>query len=148
MNEEKVAQTVKQYRVLIADDEPWFVQPLRDALEFEGYKVENVGVGSAALAIVRSDDTRPAVLILDIMMDPGGLQGQHDEGARTGLVVLEELRKESNLATKNLPVICLTIVDDENLRKRIEQLGADFYSKRNYKVAEIVSRIRRLTNKN
>lgn len=147
MEESQIRDTNKSHRILIADDEPWFVQGLRDALELEGYKVDNARTGSETLALVRSGDTRPAVLILDIMMSPGDLHGTHEKGTRTGLVVLEVIRKDLGISERKLPIICLTIVEDNGLRKRIQQLGADYYSKKDFKVPELLHRISKVINK-
>jgi CheY-like chemotaxis protein len=53
-------------RALVVDDEPAIRDILSDALESEGYSVEQAENGAAALARVR--DRRPDVIVLDLMM--------------------------------------------------------------------------------
>lgn len=55
-------------RVLIADDEPHVTRVLQLCLAREGYEVECVGDGTAALAVIRCRP--PDILITDIQM-PG-----------------------------------------------------------------------------
>ncbi len=146
MKKAEARQTDRVPKIVIADDEPWFVQPLRDAFEVEGYQVENARTGSAALSMVQSKDTRPDVLILDIMMNPGELEGPHEEGTRTGLLVLEVIRQRLRISAASLPIICLTIVEDEGVRNRIEELGAVYLAKKDFKMPELVQRIRSITS--
>jgi DNA-binding response OmpR family regulator len=51
--------------ILIVDDEPYIVQLPRMYLEREGFRVESVGDGLAALEAVRRH--KPALLVLDLM---------------------------------------------------------------------------------
>jgi CheY-like chemotaxis protein len=129
-------------RILVADDEQWFVRPLVDALEFEGYTVERSRTGSETLAIVAEASTRPNLLILDFMMDPGELSGGDGVGTRTGAIVLEKIRTELNLAPKLLPAICFTILNDERLQEFAKQFGAQFFSKTDFKMAEVLATVR------
>ena len=52
--------------LLLADDEPGFVLPLRDNLDLEGYRVEVASDGEEALQ--KALEFGPDLLLLDIMM--------------------------------------------------------------------------------
>jgi CheY-like chemotaxis protein len=52
--------------VLVADDDDGIRQAVADALDFEGYQVVTAANGAEALERVRT--TRPAAVVLDLMM--------------------------------------------------------------------------------
>ena len=111
-------------RVLLVDDEPDILAPVRFTLESLGFAVETVEDGVAALAAARS---RPYdVVVLDVMMP--GLQGTE---------VCRQLRAESIL-----PIIMLTAKDAEVDRVLGLELGADDYVTKPFSARELASRIR------
>lgn len=54
--------------VLVVDDDPHIRDALGELLEIEGYRVECVSNGRAALDRLRSPSPPPAVVFLDLMM--------------------------------------------------------------------------------
>jgi two-component system response regulator RegX3 len=111
-------------RILLVDDEPDILAPIRYALERDGYAVETALDGEAAL-----DRARRApfdVVVLDIMLP-----------RRSGLDVCRDLRAESDV-----PIIMLTARDDEVDRVLGLEFGADDYVTKPFSTAELVSRIR------
>ncbi len=66
--------------ILVVDDEPHIVMGLRDAFEFEGFRVAGAGKGKDAIALARSD--HPDAIILDLMLPD-----------MNGYAVCEELRR-------------------------------------------------------
>jgi two-component system response regulator RegX3 len=111
-------------RVLVVDDEEDIVEPIRYALEKDGFEVTSVGEGDAALHMARSD--RFDVVILDIML-PGV----------SGIDVCRTLRSESDV-----PILMLTARDAEVDRVLGLELGADDYVTKPFSTAELVSRVR------
>ena len=107
--------------------------------------MDRVKTGGEALVKIQSREKRPHLLILDVMMDPGTVNGEHRNGTRTGIVVLEKIRVELNLDEESLPVICLTVLDDEELRKNVIALRADYFCKKNAKLSDIVAAVSRKT---
>jgi hypothetical protein len=98
--------------VLVIDDEQDARDLLRRQLTSEGYRVVTVAGGRAGLRLARELD--PALITLDVLM-PG----------MDGWTVLEALKSEP--ATRDIPVVMCTIVDDE---RRGFALGAtDFLTK-------------------
>src|SRR5579885_1121604 len=77
------------HRILIADDDRELCTLLADYLRREGFEVEAVHDGAAALARLYDAQRRPDLLILDVMM-PG----------RDGLETLRELRLQQRLASR------------------------------------------------
>jgi DNA-binding response OmpR family regulator len=113
-------------RLLLADDEIDILEPITYALEREGFEVESVGDGEAALSAARTGTFD--LLVLDVMMPK-----------LSGFDVCRTLRSESDL-----PIILLTARDAEVDRVLGLELGADDYVPKPFSTAELVSRVRAL----
>ncbi len=111
-------------RVLFADDEQDIIEPVRYTLEAEGFDVDTVGDGVAALEAARS--TSYDVVVLDVMMP--GIQGTE---------ICRQLRAESIV-----PIIMLSAKDAEVDRVVGLELGADDYVTKPFSARELSSRIR------
>jgi len=111
-------------RVLVVDDEPAIVDSLAYALRRDGYEVEAVGDGEAALDRARAQPFD--LIVLDVML-PGV----------SGTDVCRQLRSESAV-----PVILLTARGDEVDRVVGLELGADDYVTKPFSMAELLSRVR------
>lgn len=111
--------------ILIIDDEPHIVMGLRDALEFEGFRVLSAARGKDGLALARSDG--PDAIVLDLMLPDAN-----------GYAVCEELRRFSAF----VPVIMLTARSQESDKIRGLDAGADDYVTKPFSVNELIARIR------
>jgi two-component system response regulator RegX3 len=112
------------HRILLADDETDILESVGYTLRRDGFDVDCVGDGDAALGAARSG--RYDVVILDVMMP-----------RVTGLDVCRELRAESDV-----PIIMLTARDAEVDRVLGLELGADDYLTKPFSTAELASRVR------
>lgn len=111
--------------ILVVDDEPSILQLARLYLEREGYRVESVGHGGAALEAI--DRLHPALVVLDLML-PG----------LDGLEVCRRLRAENN----PVPIVMLT-ARDEDVDKIVGlELGADDYLTKPFNPRELVARVK------
>lgn len=116
-----------QKTILVVDDEPHIVLGLRDALEFEGFRVVTAGNGKDGVQVCRSE--RPNAVLLDLMLpDVNGYQ------------VCEELRRVDAF----VPIIMLTAKSQEADKIRGLDVGADDYVTKPFSVGELVARIRAL----
>ncbi|GAC1627555.1 MAG: envelope stress response regulator transcription factor CpxR [Nevskia sp.] len=113
-------------RILIADDDRELCALLADYLRHEGFAVETVHDGAAALARLANSPARPDLLILDVMM-PG----------RDGLETLRELR-----VRHGLPVIMLSARGEPVDRVIGLELGADDYLAKPCVPRELLARVR------
>jgi len=104
-------------KILFIDDEPYFVRSLIEALEDEGYKVDQAVNGTQA--IEELEESVPDVIILDIIMLTGGRISDTHGGMRTGLRVHEIIRDKMGL---KVPIIFVTVVEDPNAHRAIRQL--------------------------
>lgn len=111
--------------ILIVDDEPNIVQLARMYLKREGFRVESVGDGQAALDAL--EEIRPALMILDVMLPE-----------LDGLEVCRRVRAENN------PVLILMLTArDEDIDKILGlELGADDYLTKPFNPHELVARVK------
>src|SRR4029453_8873888 len=116
-------------RILIVEDEEHLATGLRFNLEAEGYEVEVVDTGEAALQLLTEGPRRFDVVVLDVML-PG----------KDGFAVVSELRHAGQFA----PVLMLTA------RNRAEDVlngfsaGADDYLPKPFELPILIARIRGL----
>jgi two-component system KDP operon response regulator KdpE len=112
--------------VLVVDDEPRIIDVIRMNLEFEGFRVLAASSGQEALLRLKED--LPDLVLLDLMMPK-----------LDGFETLKELR-----AVSNVPVIMLTVRQEEGDRIRGLDLGADDYITKPFSPRELLSRIKAL----
>jgi DNA-binding response OmpR family regulator len=111
-------------KILIAEDEPAIADAVGYALRAEGFEVDAVEDGDAALEAVRRDAYD--VLVLDLML-PG----------ISGVEVCRRLRSESAI-----PILMLTARTAEVDRVLGLEAGADDYVLKPFSMPELVSRVR------
>lgn len=111
-------------KILVVEDEVSLQETLAYNLKKQGYEVETVGDGLAALAKARL--AHPDLIVLDIML-PG----------LDGFEVARILRQEMTT-----PVLMLTARDDERDRVVGLEVGADDYMTKPFSMRELVARIK------
>lgn len=116
-------------RVLIVDDERQNRQLLEVMLKPEGFDLVVMGSGEEALAEVKRQP--PDLILLDVMM-PG----------MDGYQVVTRIK--GNPATKNIPVIMLTALDDSNSRIHGLSAGAEDFLSKPINRGELTARVRNL----
>jgi signal transduction histidine kinase len=117
-------------RILIVDDERHNRQLLEVMLTPEGFHLQTAASGEEALAMVAEHP--PDLILLDIMM-PG----------MDGYQVAEKIK--GNFATRNIPVIMVTALDDRNARMLGLSAGAEEFITKPVDRAELVVRVRNLS---
>ena len=110
--------------VLIVDDELAIRRLLRVGLESAEYKVIEAAAGREALSLAASH--RPDLMVLDLGLPE-----------LSGFEVLERLREWSDL-----PVVVLTVQDEEDDKVRALDLGADDYVTKPFGLPEFLARVR------
>jgi two-component system, OmpR family, response regulator RegX3 len=111
-------------RVLLADDDPGVADVVAYALRREGFDVDTVEDGEAALA--EASRAPYDIVVLDVMMPK-----------LSGMDACRRLRAESSV-----PIVMLTAKDAEVDRVLGLELGADDYVTKPFSTAELVSRLR------
>ena len=110
-------------RILVVDDAPDIVHAVRLYLEMEGFTVYSAPDGRQAVDVVRSK--LPDLVVLDVMMPE-----------LDGLSALKLIREISNI-----PVILLTVRNEEDMKVRGLRLGADDYVTKPFSQRELLGRI-------
>jgi DNA-binding response OmpR family regulator len=112
-------------RILVVDDEPNIREVVELYLRRDGFEVEVVGDGVAALAAI--ERKAPDLLVLDLMLPVMG-----------GIQVTRALRQ----AEQDIPIIMLTAKSDEADRVAGLELGADDYLTKPFSPKELVARVK------
>jgi two-component system, OmpR family, response regulator RegX3 len=110
--------------VTVIEDEASISDPLRSALEREGYAVSVAATGNGGLESVRANE--PDIVLLDLMLPD--LDGRD---------VCRAIRQSSDV-----PIIMLTARGLETDRVVGLELGADDYLVKPFSMAELIARIR------
>lgn len=111
--------------ILVVEDEPTLQETLAYNLEKQGYRVETVSDGRAALETARR--LKPDLIVLDIMLP-----------ALDGIEVCKTLRRESFTS----PILMLTARDEEIDRVVGLEIGADDYLTKPFSMRELLARIK------
>ncbi|MGD0781082.1 MAG: response regulator transcription factor [Dehalococcoidales bacterium] len=114
---------VRQFRVLIVDDEPRILKFLDLKLKASGYDVLTANNGPEAIAQVQAQE--PDLLVLDVVM-PG----------MDGFETLKQVR-----AVSSIPVIILSAREANTDKIKGLKLGADDYLAKPFNPDELVARI-------
>lgn len=112
--------------ILVADDEPVNLALIRRRLEWEEYRVETAEDGGQAVEAARR--TLPDLIILDVMMP-----------VMDGLQACRLLKEDP--ATRDIPVIFLSALDDTDTKVRGLALGANDYVSKPFRVEELLARV-------
>jgi DNA-binding response OmpR family regulator len=124
----------QKLRILVVDDEPNIREVVELYLRRDGYEVEVVGDGSAALQAI--ERKIPDLIVLDLMLP-----------LLSGTQLTRTLRE----GRYDIPIIMLTAKDDESDRVAGLELGADDYVTKPFSPKELVARVkavlRRASNK-
>jgi DNA-binding response OmpR family regulator len=110
--------------ILVVDDEPRLRDVTRLNLEMEGYRVAEAATGYEAIEKLR--EVLPDLIIMDVMMPE-----------MDGFAALKGIREVSTV-----PVIMLTVRNDERDRIRGLDLGADDYMTKPFSTPELLSRVK------
>jgi PAS domain S-box-containing protein len=120
-------------RVLVVEDNRDTSALLRDLLEGEGYEVESVASGEAALDVL-AEAPEVELLVLDLML-PG----------MSGYDVIEQLRARPELVT--LPILVLSALSNTAARVRGLRDGADDFMTKPFLPEELIARARTLVTR-
>ena len=123
---------MRNFTILIVDDEVSFIRPTQETLELDGYEVKSVRTGEEALNFVNDNDL-PDLILLDVVL-PG----------MDGFECLRELQK-----TCSTPVILVSgkRLSAEDKEKGIN-MGARDYVTKPLKYGEFQARVRSVLSHN
>jgi DNA-binding response OmpR family regulator len=108
-------------RILIVDDEAWFMEPFFERLQHLGIAYTHCNTGSQALDLLKTDQY--SLIVLDMVIPSDGFETESSEIG--GLIVLREIRRLNQV----IPVYCYTVLSDEELKSKISSLGGIYFTK-------------------
>lgn len=114
----------EEIRILLIDDEKAIRNVVRMSLESGGYKICEATDGKSGIS--EATNFHPHLVLLDL-----GLPDMN------GLEVLKELRKWTRV-----PIIILTVTDDEQTKVNLLDAGADDYLTKPFGAKELQARVR------
>jgi two-component system nitrogen regulation response regulator NtrX len=109
--------------VLLIDDEQAFLEPLADALEYEGFRVLKARTADHAIELLAKEQI--SLVTIDIMLDPGDKLGEHVDSHSTGLFLCRHIREKY----PTIDAFCISVVSDTSTIVYIQSLGIRFLSK-------------------
>lgn len=112
-------------RILVVDDEPAIRRYLKTSLSAQGYLVSEAEDGVSGLVLLKREPID--VLVLDLGM-PG----------MDGFEVINQVRGSGSA----LPIIVLSVRDDEAGKIKALDMGADDYVTKPFGIGELIARIR------
>lgn len=119
-------------KIVVADDDPIVLKFLEALLTDAGYAVTTAEDGEKALQRIR--DGQPDLVILDLVMP------YHD-----GFEITRSLRQSP--ATRQLPIVILSMKDRETDVLRCFELGADDYIRKPFNALELIARVRKILDR-
>ncbi len=123
-------QNAPKRTILIIDDEVQIVLGLRDALEFEGFRVVTAELGLVGVELAKKE--RPEAILLDLMLpDANGYQA-------CALIRAFDRR---------VPILMLTARSQEGDKLRGFEAGADDYVTKPFSVNELIARLRAIVRR-
>jgi DNA-binding response OmpR family regulator len=120
---------IVQKTITIIEDEPFIIEALTFLLQREGYLVKSVSDG--ALAVDFIIETRPNLVILDIMLPNVG-----------GMKILEDIRATASIS--NLPVLMLTAKGQKKDRRAAEDAGASQFMTKPFENAALIKNVKEM----
>ena len=114
-------------KILIIEDDPGIQLSLKDEFESEGFDVYGADNGLIGMEIIEQNP--PDLIILDLMLP-----------FLNGYQICKKLRQEGN----NVPILMLTIKDQEVDKVLGLELGADDYVTKPFSLRELLARVNAL----
>src|SRR5579884_3472073 len=118
----------RQSRVLVVDDEEHITELVAMGLGYNGFEVERVGSGRAALDAV--ERRKPDLIVLDVMLPD-----------LDGFEVARRIRSAEGAGTR-VPIIFLTARDATADKVEGLRLGSDDYVTNPFSIEELVERVK------
>jgi CheY-like chemotaxis protein len=108
--------------ILFADDEPWFHESLRYALEEKGYTCVTALDATEAIAVINRE--RVSLLVTDVMM-PAGAAFPAIDSQEAGFHLIELVRKY----WPDIPIVCLSVIGDQIKIRGLRQRRVQYLRK-------------------
>ena len=115
-------------KILIVDDQPEVRELIEVTLRIGDYEILQAGNGPEALEIAQLK--RPDLILLDVMMPEGGLDG---------FEVCEKIKNDPQ--TSHITIVMLTAKNQDSDKDRGKQVGADDYFVKPFSPLELMRKV-------
>ena len=122
--------------LLLIDDDQMFLEPLVDALTFEGYRVLTARTGEEGLAYLAKESVD--LVTVDIMLDPGDSLQDKVTSQTTGVFLCGEIRR----LYPHMNVFCISVVSDPETVAPIHKLGIRVLNKGEISLRKVLELLR------
>jgi CheY-like chemotaxis protein len=119
--------------VLFADDEQYYLTPIKFKMEALGHKVLTATNISEAIDLLKINAVD--VLVLDIMMDPGEILRDKIEPGLAGYQALNIVKQIS----PKTQIVCMSVKEDPIILKELKRRGIVFIGKGQTSLRKAVS---------
>ncbi len=126
-------------RVLIVDDQPYEIEWLVDHIGARGFEIDLATNKAAADDLIRripSGEKSYKWAIFDVMV---AIKNLHDlaqldddffeESRNAGIDLCRLAREELDISATDLPIVCLTVREDDELKQALKELDIPLYSR-------------------
>ncbi|HOZ36566.1 MAG TPA: response regulator [bacterium] len=119
---------MKRKKILIIEDEASLLYALQSQLSVNGMETLVAADGEKALSLIFKE--KPDIIVLDIILPK-----------INGWELLKKIK--ANKTTKNIPVVIISNLSDDDSRLKGLELGAkDYLTKIDYSIADLVEKIK------
>ena len=116
-------------RICIVEDEPNIIEALRYLFEAEGWQVDVISDGAAAVDVIKT--TRPSLVVLDYMLP-----------SLSGVAVAQKLREEPDLS--QLPILMLSAKGQEKDKQLAQLAGINAFMTKPFANSALLEQIKTL----
>ncbi|HDQ26848.1 MAG TPA: response regulator [bacterium] len=121
---------MKTSKILVVDDEPDVIYLTKMVLNGPEFEITSAHNGEECFKIIESGE-RPDLILLDIMMP-----------CISGYDVCKKLKGSKK--TKNLKISFYSALPEEEIRKKMEEAGADFYLEKSFEIDALKSKVKEM----
>jgi two-component system, OmpR family, alkaline phosphatase synthesis response regulator PhoP len=118
---------MKKQKILVVDDSELVLTMARDALEGGGFEVVTATTGIEANRYIFTQNA-PDAIVLDVMLPM--LDGNKKA----------KILKESSFS-RNIPILLISSKPEDELRRLVQESGADGYIRKPFTSRDIVARV-------
>lgn len=116
-------------KVLIVDDERWYVEPLIDRLDFEGYSTLYASSCDEALSIVKREFEHIRLIVVDSFLPIGEKSTFLEKQFQSSKMIGLQLAKYISSNCKNISIIGFSQLNEDDIVMGFRKNGFQFISK-------------------
>lgn len=109
--------------ILIIDDEKFTFLPFLENLEYEKISYDFCKNGSSGMKKLKENEYK--AIILDMKVSLGDDLKNLKEEKVPGISIFKKIRE----INKKIPILCFSVIAEEEIKKEIESMGGKYYLK-------------------